>query len=85
MLFVREIAGSGFALYEGKRVRHSVRSSPLVAREIAMSLFIIPSFDTHLCQGGLGGANRSDRRPCRSVLFAPMPRGTDTARPADRS
>ena len=50
-----------------------------------MPLFLMPSFDTILRPGGVGGANRDDRRPCRSVLFVPMPRGTDTARPADRS
>ena len=50
-----------------------------------MPLFLTPSFDACLCQGGIGGANRSDRRPCQSVLFARMPRGTDTARPAERS
>jgi hypothetical protein len=47
--------------------------------------FLTPSFETGLRQGGVGGANRSDRRVCRSVVFEPMPRGSDTARSADRS
>jgi len=50
-----------------------------------MSLFFIPSFDTSLDQGGVGGANRSDRRPFRSVAFAPTPSGAGTARLADCS
>jgi hypothetical protein len=50
-----------------------------------MSLLFISSFDTSLHQGGVGGANRSDRRPVRSFLFAPTPHGADTARLADRS
>ena len=53
-------------------------------REIVMSPFLTPSFGANLRQGGVGNANRSDRRRCRSVRFAPMPRGTDTARPAGR-
>jgi hypothetical protein len=54
-------------------------------REIAMTHFLTPSLDTSLCQGGVGGANRRDRRLCLSLALAPMPRGTDTACPADRS
>jgi hypothetical protein len=64
---------------EGKRVGTAVRS-----REILMSLFLTPSFDTSLCQGGVGGVNYSEAGPCQSLLFTPMPCGTDTACPADR-
>jgi hypothetical protein len=49
-----------------------------------MSPFLTSSFDASLRQGGVGGANRSDRYPFDSVVFAPMPRGTDTAHPANR-
>jgi hypothetical protein len=50
-----------------------------------MSLFLTRSFYTRLRQGGVGDANRGDRPLCRSAAFASMPRGTDTARPADRA
>jgi hypothetical protein len=49
-----------------------------------MTPFLTPSLDTRLRQGGVGGANRGDRYHRDSVVFAPMPRGTYTARPADR-
>jgi hypothetical protein len=49
-----------------------------------MSPFFTPSFDTSLRQGGVEGANRSDRRLCQSIVFEPMPRGADTACLADR-
>jgi hypothetical protein len=52
-------------------------------RVIGMTLFLKSSFDAFLRQGGVGGANRNDRRLWRSVRFAPMPGSTDTARPAD--
>ena len=64
--------------------RRARLSITLVSREMYVA-FLTPPFDTSLRQGGVGGANRSDRRPYRSLVFAPMPRGTDTARPADRS
>jgi hypothetical protein len=50
-----------------------------------MTLFLVSSFDTTIRQGGVGGANGSDRLPYRSLVFAPMRHRTDTARPAVRS
>jgi hypothetical protein len=41
-----------------------------------------PSIVALLRQGAVGGANRRDRQ-WRSARFAPMPPGTDSARPAD--
>jgi hypothetical protein len=43
------------------------------------------SFSTSLCQGGVGGTNRDDRRLWRSVALVPKDGCTDTARPAARS
>jgi len=54
-------------------------------RVTVMWHFLTPSLDTSLRQGDVGGANRSGRRLRRSLVLAPMPRGTDTARLADRS
>ena len=59
----------------------NVGSQRLVPR-LSMSPLLNPSFVALLRQGGVGGANRRDRRLWRSARFAPMPPGTDTARPA---
>jgi hypothetical protein len=74
-------------LYERASVFETTRSviTTCGPREIAMSQLLTPSLDTCLCQGGVGGANGSDPRLCRSLVLAPLPRGTDTACPADRS
>jgi hypothetical protein len=50
-----------------------------------MSIVSTPTLDTSLRQGGVGGSNGGDRRSSRSAVFVPMPHGTDTAHPADRS
>jgi hypothetical protein len=63
----------------------SVRRRGRGSREVVMSLFLTRSVYTRLRQGGVGDANRSGRPLCRSTAFASMPRGTDTARPADRA
>jgi hypothetical protein len=67
---------------EGETAR-SARTSAGSGRVIGMTLSSKSSFVALLRQGGVGGANRNDRRLWRSVRFAPMPSGTDTARPAD--
>ncbi len=38
-------------------------------------------FTARLRDGGVAGANRTDRNLRRSCRFAPTPRGSDTARP----
>jgi hypothetical protein len=58
------------------------RPYPATRAEIVMSPVLSPSFVAFLRQGGVGGANRRDPRMWRSARFAPMPPGTDTARPA---
>jgi hypothetical protein len=84
--FAEEFAGSRFAVLVGKRVRLTCAAiASCRAREMFMWLSSTPSFDTSLRQGGVGGAKLSDRRHCRSLAFAPMPSGTDIARPADPS
>ena len=52
---------------------------------IVMLLLLTPSFNARLCQGGVGSANHGDRFFGQSLVFAPMPRGTDIACPAGRS
>jgi hypothetical protein len=49
-----------------------------------MWLSSTPSFAACPNHGGVGGASRNDRPSWQSMRFAPMPRGTDTAGPADR-
>jgi len=60
------------------------RPWPAARAEIVMSPFLNPSIVALLRQGAVGGANRPDRRLWRSARFAPMPPGTDSARPTDR-
>jgi hypothetical protein len=52
---------------------------------MVMPSFFTPSFDARLGTGGVGSANRGERPLGGSIVFAPMPRGTDTACSADRS
>ena len=61
----------------------SDRASASSGREIAMRLSLNSSYVVLVRQGDVGGANRHERRLWRSVRFAPMPGGTDTAHPAD--
>jgi hypothetical protein len=47
-----------------------------------MFLYFCPPFDARLQQGGEGGVIITAQRRERSVMFTPLPPGTDTARPA---
>jgi hypothetical protein len=67
---------------EGETTR-SGRTSAGAVRVNSMTLSLKSSFVVLLRQGGVGGANRNDRRLWRSVRFAPVGGSTDTARPAD--
>ena len=60
-------------------------NGPNVAPVIVILAFFIPSPDALLLHGGVGGANTAERRLWRSLVVAPVPRGTDTAGPAGRS
>jgi hypothetical protein len=51
----------------------------------AMFFCFYPPRDACLQQGGAGGVNTTTPRFGRSVMFTPLPPGTDTARPADLS
>ena len=47
-----------------------------------MLLYFYPPFDARLQQGGEGGVSITAQRRERSVMFTPLPPGTDAARPA---
>jgi hypothetical protein len=47
-----------------------------------MFLYFCPPFGARLQQGGEGGVSITTQRRERSVMFTPLPPGTDTARPA---
>jgi hypothetical protein len=44
-------------------------------------LLFYPSFSARLCDGGVAGEKRIDRRLWRLSRFAPTPDGIDIARP----
>jgi hypothetical protein len=47
-----------------------------------MFLYFCPPFDARLRPGGEWGVSSTARRLERSMMFTPLPPGTDTARPA---
>jgi hypothetical protein len=81
----QESNGSRIALRVGERgeLGHRMQFEGWRSAVRVMLFCFYPPRDACLQQGGEGGVNITAQRVERSVMLAPSPLGTDTARPAD--